>query len=131
MIEKSPSTLLQENRELRKLLKRIMNFDDISALVRDEIRSLFEKQDRRSQNAPGFNAEARRKGVEAVRRRAAEARAELQPIVLDLRRKNLSLRAIAEELNARGIKTPNGKTWGAGNVKNLLPANEDNTDNLM
>ena len=45
-------------------------------------------------------------------RAEAEARArELAPVFLQLRREGLSVRRMAEELNARGVPTPQGKRW--------------------
>ena len=47
--------------------------------------------------------------------------ADLVPVVADIRAKgHLSLRSIATELTARGIRTRRGGAWGAGNVTGLL-----------
>lgn len=46
---------------------------------------------------------------------------DLAPVVADIRAAgNTSLRAVAAELTARGIKTRRGGQWGVGNVKELL-----------
>jgi hypothetical protein len=53
-------------------------------------------------------------GAERAKRFKAEAQAranELSPIVRDLKKQGLSLRAIAAELSKRGVPTPHGGTW--------------------
>lgn len=47
-------------------------------------------------------------------------RAQVRPIVADLHAQGLGLRAIARELNARGIPTARGKQWEAATVKGVL-----------
>jgi DNA invertase Pin-like site-specific DNA recombinase len=52
---------------------------------------------------------------------AAAFAADLAPVVADIRAAgHSSLRAIATELSARGIKTRRGGNWGVGNVHNLV-----------
>ena len=47
--------------------------------------------------------------------------ADLAPVIADIRAAgHVSLRAIAAELNARGMMTRRGGTWGVGNVKGVL-----------
>lgn len=75
-------------------------------------------------------AEAKRRGVElgtngkalaAKHRRDADARAiSLAPIIKPMLEQQLSLRGIAQELNARGIKTARNNTFSAQQVKNVL-----------
>jgi DNA invertase Pin-like site-specific DNA recombinase len=69
----------------------------------------------------------RRAGRGAVALRAAvSANAEafardLAPVIADIRATgHVSLRAIAAELTARGIRTRRGGVWGVGNVRGLL-----------
>lgn len=57
----------------------------------------------------------------AVSANAAEFAADLAPVLADIRAAgHTSLRAIAAELTARGIRTRRGGKWGVGNVKRLL-----------
>ena len=57
----------------------------------------------------------------AVQENAAAFAEELAPVVEDIRRRgHVTLRAIASELNARGIRTRRGGRWQVSNVKNLL-----------
>ena len=52
---------------------------------------------------------------------AAAFAADLAPVLADIRAAGLtSLRAIATELTARGIRTRRGGKWGVGNVKGLM-----------
>ncbi|HEX4014551.1 MAG TPA: recombinase family protein [Candidatus Cybelea sp.] len=53
---------------------------------------------------------------------AHEAYADVVPIVSDLRAQGKSLRAIAAELDARGVATRKGKTWSSVQVMRLLAA---------
>ena len=58
---------------------------------------------------------------EAVSRNAVTHAADLEAVVEDIRASgSTSLRAIAAELNARGILTRRGGTWQVSNVRNLL-----------
>jgi DNA invertase Pin-like site-specific DNA recombinase len=57
----------------------------------------------------------------AVSANAAAFAADLAPVIEDIRAAgHTSLRAIAAELTARGIRTRRGGEWGVGNVKDLL-----------
>lgn len=57
----------------------------------------------------------------AVSANAATFAADLAPVLADIRAAgHISLRAIAAELTARGIRTRRGGQWGVGNVKGLL-----------
>lgn len=65
------------------------------------------------------------KGSAALRRKvsanAASFAADLVPVLADIRAAgHTSLRAIAAELTARGIRTRRGGAWGVGNVGRLL-----------
>ncbi len=51
---------------------------------------------------------------------AVERARELAPLLNKLRGRKLSLRAIADELTKRKIKTPRGGAWHASSVRNLL-----------
>jgi hypothetical protein len=73
---------------------------------------------------PGFTPEARLKGGQVTGRQTSrltrEADAALLPIVLLLRQQKLSLRAIAAELDRRGIRPRQGRRWQARQVSRLL-----------
>jgi DNA invertase Pin-like site-specific DNA recombinase len=57
----------------------------------------------------------------AVSANAASFAADLAPVLADIQAAGTtSLRAIAAELTARGIRTRRGGGWGVGNVKGLL-----------
>ena len=57
----------------------------------------------------------------AVSANAAAFAADLAPVLADIRAAgHTSLRAVAAELTARGIRTRRGGQWGVGNVKDLL-----------
>jgi DNA invertase Pin-like site-specific DNA recombinase len=57
----------------------------------------------------------------AVSANAEDFAADLAAVVADIRSNgHVSLRAIAAELTARGIRTRRGGEWGMGNVKALL-----------
>jgi DNA invertase Pin-like site-specific DNA recombinase len=74
--------------------------------------------------APQLDDAARAKGVKAAsdshRKRAAEAYADLAPMVAELRAENLTLQAIADRLNAEGNTTRTGKAWNAMQVSRVL-----------
>lgn len=62
---------------------------------------------------------------EAVARNADKFAADLAPVVAEIRAEGcLSLRAIAAALNARGVITRRGGTWGVSNVRNLMARNK-------
>jgi len=66
-------------------------------------------------------AEAQSKGVESNQAAAEAFAANVLPVVKQIQASGaITLRAIAEALNARGIKTARGGTWYATTVKNLL-----------
>lgn len=66
-------------------------------------------------------SQARLSAVVANQRKAAEHAASIVPIIKQIRKAGVaSLRGIAQCLNARGYKTPNGKEFAAQSVKNLL-----------
>jgi DNA invertase Pin-like site-specific DNA recombinase len=67
--------------------------------------------------------EAKAASAAAAERRMAEAdkfAGQVGPLAAALAAEGRSLRAIAAELNGRGICTPRGKEWQATSVKNLL-----------
>jgi DNA invertase Pin-like site-specific DNA recombinase len=68
--------------------------------------------------------EARERGAKAAGKalhaKAVEAYTEIVPIVRELKAQGLTLRAIAEELTARGYLTRKGKPWNAVQVMRLL-----------
>jgi DNA invertase Pin-like site-specific DNA recombinase len=59
-------------------------------------------------------------GQKARTERATARAHQLAPVVIPLRRDGMSLRAIAAELAARGIRTPRGGAWTADAVRNVL-----------
>src|SRR4051812_24268957 len=68
-------------------------------------------------------AKGRVAGQKVIRNRASARAAALQPIVEEIRASGrTSLRAIAAELDARGIPAPRGGMWSASAVMRLLPA---------
>ena len=67
--------------------------------------------------------QAARKGA-AVNKARASAHAEnVLPVIEQIRAGGASLRQIAAELNARGIKTARGGKWHATTIRNILTAN--------
>jgi DNA invertase Pin-like site-specific DNA recombinase len=67
-------------------------------------------------------------GVERAKRFKAEAQAradELSPIVRDLKKQDLSLRAIAAELTTRRLPTPRGGAWHPQLVARILERLEE------
>lgn len=59
-------------------------------------------------------------GVAAIKRNKAAAYAELAPMIADLARQRLSLRAIAARLNEQGETTRSGRPWAAVQVSRVL-----------
>ena len=102
----------------------------IMALVAEKERDLI------SQRTRDGLAAARRRGIklgnprpsEAVKRavtvniaQAGTYANNLAPVIGEIQKAHVtSLRGIAQCLNARGFKTPNGKTFAAQSVKNVL-----------
>jgi len=68
------------------------------------------------------SAKSRKKAVAALKERAASRAADLAPVISELQAAGVtSLRAIATELNARGIPTSRGKgEWSAVQVKRVI-----------
>jgi DNA invertase Pin-like site-specific DNA recombinase len=67
---------------------------------------------------------ARGAAVIAVKAEADRAASNVLPIISEIRKSGaMSLRAIAEALNARGIPTPRGGRWYAMSVRNALARN--------
>jgi DNA invertase Pin-like site-specific DNA recombinase len=64
--------------------------------------------------------EAAKKGAAANKARAATFAANVLPVIEQIRAGGASLRQIAAELNARGIKTARGGKWHAMTVRNIL-----------
>jgi len=58
--------------------------------------------------------------VRVKQERAAEAYTNLLPSIAALKRQGLSLRAIAESLNAKGHTTRRGKPWNPVQVARVL-----------
>jgi DNA invertase Pin-like site-specific DNA recombinase len=63
---------------------------------------------------------ARAKGAIENQNKAITANALVVPTMQSLRSKGLSLAAIADRLNERGLATRNGSTWSAMQVKRAL-----------
>lgn len=70
--------------------------------------------------AAAFGGNAGKGGAEAMQAKADGFAQRLAGIVLPLKAQGLSLRRIAERLNADGIVTPRGGAWQANSVKRLL-----------
>jgi DNA invertase Pin-like site-specific DNA recombinase len=69
---------------------------------------------------PSIDA-AQAQAVEAIKREADRAAANVSPIIAEIQRTGATtLRAIADALNARGIATPRGGAWHAASVRNAL-----------
>lgn len=71
----------------------------------------------------GRAEEAQQASAAAAEVRVAEAdrfAGQVGPLAQALAKEGRSLRAIAAELNGRGISTPRGKEWQANSVRNLL-----------
>jgi DNA invertase Pin-like site-specific DNA recombinase len=72
---------------------------------------------------PGRQEEQRQaaqKGAERNARAADQHAANVLPIVRQIAAGGASLRGVADELNARGIKTARGGLWHAATVRNLV-----------
>jgi DNA invertase Pin-like site-specific DNA recombinase len=66
-------------------------------------------------------AEARVAGREVLVRQADRFAANVLPVIEDIRRQGAtSLREIAAQLTARGVRTARGGEWSASSVKNIL-----------
>lgn len=65
-------------------------------------------------------AAARDKGVVAIKANADKFAANVLPMIRAARESGLSLRAIAEQLNSRGVKTARGGVWAATQVSDYL-----------
>ncbi|MGY3551184.1 recombinase family protein [Bradyrhizobium sp. USDA 4469] len=61
-----------------------------------------------------------RLGTDAARKAADAFAASVAPIIREMRDHDMSLRRIADELSAKGIRTPRGGTWTAASVRNVL-----------
>ena len=59
-------------------------------------------------------------GAAAAQRQANENAASVAPILAEMQRQGMSLRAMAAGLTAQGITTPRGKAWTATAVSNAL-----------
>ena len=61
------------------------------------------------------------KGQATIQAKADQFAANVAPIIADIQNSGITtLRGIAEALNARGIPTARGGTWGAPTVRNIL-----------
>jgi DNA invertase Pin-like site-specific DNA recombinase len=68
----------------------------------------------------GEQRQASRAGVAKNAQKADQHAANVLPIIRQIAASGASLRNIAGELNARGIKTARGGLWYAGTVRNML-----------
>jgi DNA invertase Pin-like site-specific DNA recombinase len=59
-------------------------------------------------------------GAEANKKQADAFAATLAPVITDMQGRGLSLRQVAAELTAQGIRTPRGGQWSACAVRNVL-----------
>jgi DNA invertase Pin-like site-specific DNA recombinase len=66
-------------------------------------------------------ANARKSAVASIKALADQHAANVLPVIREVRRAGvISLRDIADALNARGITTPRGGQWYASSVRNVL-----------
>lgn len=65
-------------------------------------------------------ARGRLLAAKAISKAAAEAYADLQPIVAQLRAEGQTLQAIADRLNAQGQTTRRGRSWNPVQVSRVL-----------
>ena len=71
-------------------------------------------------------AEAIKKALKVKQERTDEFTKNLLPVIESIRKAGVtSLRGIAQCINARGLKTPNGKAFAAQSVKNYLERAKD------
>ena len=76
----------------------------------------------------GVHLQGGQASVEVHRQLAREFYAPILPMVAELHRQGLSLRAIARELDRRGIKTRQGwERWSATQVKRVLAKTREAT----
>src|ERR1700683_2328355 len=68
----------------------------------------------------GRHLKGGRNAAPVLAKLAREFNAPIVPIVVELRRQGLSLRAIAGELEQRGIKPRHGAGWSAAQVLRIL-----------
>jgi hypothetical protein len=68
----------------------------------------------------GEQRHAARKGAERNARKADQHAANVLPVIRQVAARGASLRQIADELNARGIKTARGGLWYAATVRNVM-----------
>jgi DNA invertase Pin-like site-specific DNA recombinase len=66
-------------------------------------------------------------GAEGNRKKATAFATKLGPMLCDLHARGLSLRAIASELNGKGVLSPAGKGWTATTVQRCLARMEPPT----
>jgi hypothetical protein len=59
-------------------------------------------------------------GADANRKQAKAFTATLAPLMGEMKKRGLSLREMAAELTAQGIRTPRGGLWSACAVRNVL-----------
>lgn len=64
-------------------------------------------------------------GVKSIKEKAERDAQRVLPTIQGLKATGLSLRGIASELNAMGVKTPRGKQWTAAAVKSVLDRARD------
>jgi hypothetical protein len=60
-------------------------------------------------------------GAEANKKQAEAFAVTLAPVIAEMHTRGLTLRQIAGELRAQGIRMPRGGQWSASGVRNVLP----------
>lgn len=83
---------------------------------------------------PSRKAEQRLASVEGARRNALKADEDaraLLPLIRQIGGQGISLRQIAAELNARGIRTARGGAWHASTVRNILRRQVNNASPIL
>jgi hypothetical protein len=69
--------------------------------------------------------QASRKGAARNAKNACMHASNVLPVIRQIAAGGASLRKIADELNARGIKTARGGLWYAGTVRNVVARSRD------
>lgn len=119
---KDPATMDKENRQLRAILRRVLDLAECSddcalGKIRDEIEMVLKSQDLRTTNS-GFNNPEMLAKVAATRGAKRESFLKAHgPALRELKGQGHSFGAIAEILNDRGVPAPGGGRWARGSVK--------------
>ncbi|MCK1543369.1 recombinase family protein [Bradyrhizobium sp. 179] len=98
---------------------------------KDNIEAAFTRIKRQAKKALNHRApprnenleQARKKAVASTKRKAAEFRAFIMPMIKDAQKEGcVSTRQIAEWLNKKGYSTSRGFAWSSGSVHRIITA---------